>query len=163
MRSSYQVSHNLVDRLSLLIRQLHRHSNVYGIDMPSKDELVAHGRTTEEIAAHIGADLVIFQTLSDLIDSCRQLNPAIDQFDCSVFTGEYVTGGINDAYLAHIQKLRNDKAKDKKESTLQPEMEQEELSNGCSGPMSTWYRCSGKAIADNTCSSRRRRRFDRSP
>ena len=108
--------------------------------MPSKDELVAHDRTTEEIAAHIGADLVIFQTLPDLIDSCRQLNPANGQFDCSVFTGEYVTGGVNDAYLAHIQKLRNDKAKDKKESTFQPEMEQEEQSNGCSGPMSTLCR-----------------------
>ncbi|KAJ9108829.1 hypothetical protein QFC21_000149 [Naganishia friedmannii] len=113
-----------------------RHSNVYGIDMPSKDELVAHDRTNEEIAAHIGADLVIFQTLPDLIDSCRQLNPEIEQFDCSVFTGEYVTGGVNQAYLSHVEKLRNDKAKVKKVSTFQPEMEQEEEeSNGCSGPM----------------------------
>lgn len=90
-----------------------RYSNVYGIDMPSRQELVAHGRTEEEIAKTIGADLVIFQKLEDLVESCRQFNTGIDTFDCSVFTGEYVTGGVDEAYLSHIQSLREDGAKGK--------------------------------------------------
>ncbi|KAH9989953.1 phosphoribosyltransferase-like protein [Russula vinacea] len=70
-----------------------RYPNVYGIDMPSRTELVAHGRTMEEVAEAIGADLVIFQTLEDLVASVRGLNPSIEKFECSVFSGEYVTGG----------------------------------------------------------------------
>lgn len=81
--------------------------------MPSRTELVAYGRTTEEIAEAIGADLVIFQTLPDLITSVRQLNPSIETFDCSVFTGEYVTGGVDEAYLTHIESLRADHVKNK--------------------------------------------------
>ena len=117
-----------------------RHCNVYGIDMPSRSELVAHERDEDEIARVIGADLVIYQTLEDLVESCRQFNREIPQFDCSVFTGEYVTGGINDAYLNNVEKLRNDKAKAKKGTTWQGEAEQENL--GCSGPMSESHRFS---------------------
>ncbi|WRT64065.1 amidophosphoribosyltransferase [Kwoniella shivajii] len=110
-----------------------RFPNVYGIDMPSPTELIAHDRTTEEIAAHIGADLVIFQTLEDLVESCRQFNPSITTFDCSVFTGEYVTGGVDTRYLEHLEKLRNDKAKAKK---IGQTVEQAEATEGgCSGPM----------------------------
>ncbi|OWZ69209.1 amidophosphoribosyltransferase [Cryptococcus neoformans] len=109
-----------------------RYSNVYGIDMPSPEELVAHNRTTEEIAKHIGVDLVIYQTLDDLVASCKQFNPSIKQFDCSVFTGEYVTGGVDDKYLEHLMKLRNDKAKAKKIQTV---VEQPEVQISCSGPM----------------------------
>jgi len=76
--------------------------------MPSRKELVAHGRDNDEIATAIGADLVIFQTLPDLIDSVRQLRPAITDFDCSVFTGQYVTGGVGEEYLQHIESLRAD-------------------------------------------------------
>ena len=74
-----------------------RYSNVYGIDMPNRRELVAYNRDTDAIARAIGADLVIFQTLPDLVSSVRQFNPSITTFDCSVFTGEYVTGGVDDA------------------------------------------------------------------
>ncbi|KZP21228.1 amidophosphoribosyltransferase [Athelia psychrophila] len=88
-----------------------RFSNVYGIDMPSRVELVAHDRDTESIATAIGADLVIFQTLPDLIASVRQFNPSITTFDCSVFTGEYVTGGVDEAYLQHLEGLRADNVK----------------------------------------------------
>ncbi|KAL7424583.1 amidophosphoribosyltransferase [Cryptotrichosporon argae] len=109
-----------------------RFSNVYGIDMPSPHELVAYNRTTEEVAEHIGADLVIYQTLDDLIQSCRQFNPAIEQFDCSVFTGEYVTGGVDDRYLEHLERLRNDKAKAKKSGAPKDEPE---VFESCSGPM----------------------------
>jgi amidophosphoribosyltransferase len=93
---------------------LPRYPNVYGIDMPSRKELVAHGRTEEEISEYIGADLTIFQTLPDLVESCRQFNPKIAQFDCAVFTGEYVTGDIDTRYLEHIEGLRNDAAQKKK-------------------------------------------------
>jgi len=90
-----------------------RYPNVYGIDMPSRTELVAHGRTTEEVATAIGADLVIFQTLPDLLASVRQLNPAIEQFECSVFSGEYVTGGVDAVYLDHLESTRSDNMKAK--------------------------------------------------
>ncbi|ORY24062.1 phosphoribosyltransferase-like protein [Naematelia encephala] len=110
-----------------------RYSNVYGIDMPSPHELVAHGRTTEEVAEHIGADLVIYQTLDDLVESCRQFNPSIERFDCSVFTGEYVTGGVDERYLEHLQKLRNDKAKAKKNHAAVEDIEL--LDQTCNGPM----------------------------
>lgn len=81
--------------------------------MPSRAELVAHDRDTQSIAAAIGADLVIFQTLPDLISSVRQFNPKITTFDCSVFNGDYVTGGIDETYLAHIEGLRADNVKGK--------------------------------------------------
>jgi amidophosphoribosyltransferase len=90
-----------------------RYPNVYGIDMPSRAELVAHGRTTEEVADAIGADLVIFQTLPDLVASVRQLNPSIERFECSVFDGEYVTGGVDAAYLDHLEGVRSDNMKTK--------------------------------------------------
>ena len=81
--------------------------------MPSRTELVAHGRDTEEIAKAIGADLVIFQTLPDLIESVRCFNPSIETFDCSVFTGEYVTGGVTEEYLAQLEQTRADNVKNK--------------------------------------------------
>lgn len=76
--------------------------------MPSRSELVAHGRDCDSIATEIGADLVIFQTLADLEASVRQLNPSITSFDCSVFTGKYITGGVDEAYLRHVEGLRAD-------------------------------------------------------
>jgi len=90
-----------------------RYSNVYGIDMPSRHELVAHKKDNESIAAAIGADLVIFQTLPDLIASVRQFNTSIEAFDCSVFTGEYVTGGVDETYLLHLEELRSDNIKER--------------------------------------------------
>lgn len=90
-----------------------RYPNVYGIDMPSRAELVAHGRTTDEVAVAIGADLVIFQTLPDLVASVRQLNPMIERFECSVFSGEYVTGGVDGVYLDHLESTRSDNMKTK--------------------------------------------------
>jgi amidophosphoribosyltransferase len=102
--------------------------------MPSPKELVAYERTTEQVATEIGADLVIFQTLPDLIKSCSQFNPSIKQFECSVFTGEYVTGGVDERYLEHLQKLRNDNVKAKKERGGDPG--EVHHVDGCSGPMS---------------------------
>ncbi|KAF7295395.1 hypothetical protein MIND_01079100 [Mycena indigotica] len=90
-----------------------RYPNVYGIDMPSRRELVAFGRDTKSIAATIGADLVIFQSLPDLIESVRQFNRDITTLDCSVFTGDYVTGGVDEDYLGHLESLREDNARGK--------------------------------------------------
>ncbi|TKY87504.1 hypothetical protein EX895_003518 [Sporisorium graminicola] len=91
-----------------------RYSNVYGIDMPSRQELVAHGRSVEQIAEYIQADMVIYQTLEDLIDSVQQFNPELKHFDCSVFDGHYVTGGVDAEYIAHLEHLRSENAKAKK-------------------------------------------------
>ena len=102
--------------------------------MPSPHELVAYGRTDEEVASEIGADLVIYQSLPDLIYACRQWNPKVEHFDCSVFTGEYVTGGVDDRYLEHLNKLRNDSAKAKKKHSVVEDFEV--LQENCNGPMS---------------------------
>jgi amidophosphoribosyltransferase len=90
-----------------------RYPNVYGIDMPVKQELVAHGRTEKEIQKEIGADWLIYQDLDDLVSS---VIPSDNQdrewhFDCSVFNGEYVTNDIDDSYLDRLQTSRNDNAK----------------------------------------------------
>jgi len=87
-----------------------RYSNVYGIDMPSRNELVAYHRELDQIAHVIGADLVIYQTLPDLIRSVQQFSTTPTAFDCSVFTGEYVTGDIDEKYLAWVEENRAEKA-----------------------------------------------------
>ncbi|MCI0400117.1 MAG: amidophosphoribosyltransferase [Gammaproteobacteria bacterium] len=88
-----------------------RYPNVYGIDMPSVNELIAHNRTEEEVAKEIGADWLIYQDLDDLIDAARKGNPKVERFDTSCFTGEYVTGDVSQDYLDHLEILRSDKAK----------------------------------------------------
>jgi amidophosphoribosyltransferase len=85
--------------------------NVYGIDMPTSDELIAHGRTVGEIGVLLGADRLIYQELADLVDAARKGNPAIRDFDLSCFNGEYVTGDVSEGYLNHVQALRSDEAK----------------------------------------------------
>jgi amidophosphoribosyltransferase len=81
--------------------------------MPSRSELVGHGRSPSEIAEVIGADLVIFQTLPDLITACRQFNSSIEKFDTSIFDGHYVSGGVDEAYLSYMENLRGDNLKER--------------------------------------------------
>ncbi len=88
-----------------------RYPNVYGIDMPSAEELIAHDSTVEEIQEKIGADWLVYQDLQDLVDTAREGNPSIEEFDCSVFNGEYVTGDIDEDYLNQLEQRRNDIAK----------------------------------------------------
>jgi amidophosphoribosyltransferase len=88
-----------------------RFPNVYGIDMPTTEELIAHGRSEQEIAQTIGADRLIYQDLDDLIEAARAGNPLISQFDTSCFTGDYVTGDISSDYLDRVSSARNDAAK----------------------------------------------------
>ena len=88
-----------------------RYPNVYGIDMPAASELIANGRTVEEIQSIIGADRLIYQDLHGLIRSVRHGNSAITDFDTSCFSGEYVTGDVTDEYLHALETRRNDAAK----------------------------------------------------
>ena len=83
-----------------------RFPNVYGIDMPSRTELIAAGRDAKQIAAVIGADEVFYQELADLIEDVRACNPRITQFDASCFDGNYITGGVSAEYLAGIEANR---------------------------------------------------------
>ncbi|GAA0494296.1 MULTISPECIES: amidophosphoribosyltransferase [Tatumella] len=103
-----------------------RFPNVYGIDMPSVTELIAHGREVDEICQLIKADALIFQDLSDLIAAVREENPDISEFDCSVFDGIYVTKDVDQGYLDYLQALRND---DAQAVARQTEVENLELHN----------------------------------
>jgi amidophosphoribosyltransferase len=89
-----------------------RYPNVYGIDMPAAHELVAHGRTVEEVAAFIGADRLFYQELDDLIRAVNRHNSRLQRFDTSIFTGEYVTGDVSVAYLKRLERSRSDDAKE---------------------------------------------------
>lgn len=93
-----------------------RYPNVYGIDMPAANELIAHDRTEDEVRIAIGADRVIYQDLNDLIDAVRKGNQEIKHFDTSCFSKEYITGDIDDAYLERTEALRNDSAQAQRNS-----------------------------------------------
>ena len=90
-----------------------RHPNIYGIDMPSPDELIAHGRSIEEIEALLGCDWLVYQDIEDLEAAVREGNPELQRFDSSCFDGQYVTG-IEPGYFERIQQLRSDEAKKKR-------------------------------------------------
>ncbi len=89
-----------------------RYPNVYGIDMPAAEELVAHNRSETEVADYIGADRLFYQDIDDLIDAVQKGNRSIKEFDCSCFNGQYVTKTIDEAYLAKVRHIRSDSAKD---------------------------------------------------
>src|SRR3984957_3955259 len=88
-----------------------RFPNVYGIDMPAASELVASGRTDQEIAGVIGADWLIYQDLPDLVAACLHDNAKITQFDTSCFSGSYIPGDVTPEYLQRLQNERSDAAK----------------------------------------------------
>ena len=88
-----------------------KYPNVYGIDMPTGDELIAHGRDEDEVREAIGADWLVYQDLDDLIRAVAKGNPDIEQFEASVFTGKYITGDVGQQYLSDLQASRNDAAK----------------------------------------------------
>ncbi len=95
-----------------------QYQNVYGIDMPSRKELVGYGRTEKEIEEEIGVDWLIYQDLSDLIAASSGGNSSIPQFDCSVFDGKYVTGDVDDEYLRSLEAERSDAVKATREKDL---------------------------------------------
>ncbi|KJG39085.1 amidophosphoribosyltransferase [Photobacterium angustum] len=104
-----------------------RFPNVYGIDMPSANELIAHGREVDEISNIIGADGLIFQDLQDLVDAVAEGNPEIKLFETSVFNGNYVTGDVNQKYLEYLDSLRSDDSKKQRE--IQQDLANLELHN----------------------------------
>ena len=95
-----------------------RYANVYGIDMPSRSELVASNRSSAEVRAEIGADNLIYQDLDDLIEAVRQCNPAIREFDTSCFDGRYITGDVSDRYLNLVDRMRSDGIRSNGENQL---------------------------------------------
>ncbi|MGO4158537.1 amidophosphoribosyltransferase [Cupriavidus sp. YAF13] len=86
--------------------------NVYGIDMPTRSELVAYGRTDEEIARIIGADKLVYQDVEAMKQAVRDINPKLNDFDASCFDGRYVTGDIDEAYLERLETARSQADRD---------------------------------------------------
>ena len=89
-----------------------RYPNVYGIDMPSRDELIATDRTDAEIAKEIGCDELIYQDLDALIEDVRSVNPAVTSFETSCFSGVYITGDISKEYLDCVEAARREDVKE---------------------------------------------------
>jgi len=98
-----------------------RYPNVYGIDMPAASELVANGRSEEEIEKIIGADWLVYQDLKDLVRAVHHENANIKAFDTSCFSGEYVTGDVTRTYLDELEVIRSDLAKAKRDKGFQEE------------------------------------------
>jgi amidophosphoribosyltransferase len=101
-----------------------RYPNVYGIDMPTAEELIASGKSEEEIEEAIGADWLIYQDLDDLISTASGGNSEISRFECSVFNGEYITGDVDEVYLKRLENLRSDAAKKANKKSRQLEQSQ---------------------------------------
>ena len=87
-----------------------RFPNVYGIDMPAPAELIAHGRSEEEIERLLGADWLIYQDLADLTAAVAEGNEALNAFDSSCFDGAYVTD-LPSGYLESIARVRSDQVR----------------------------------------------------
>ena len=87
-----------------------RYPNVYGIDMPAAKELIAHGRSVDEISTAIGADWLIYQDLEDLLASGTDGNPNISEYEDSVFSGHYIAGDLGHNYLRELEADRSDTA-----------------------------------------------------
>ena len=88
-----------------------RYPNVYGIDMPTREELIAFGRTEPEVAREIGCDELIYQDLEALREDCASVNPKVTNFEDSCFSGVYITGDVTQAYLDDVETRRRDGAK----------------------------------------------------
>jgi amidophosphoribosyltransferase len=93
-----------------------RYPNVYGIDMPAASELVAAGRTEDEVSRIIGADWLIYQDLADLVQAVQHHDSQVTEFDTSCFSGEYVTDDVTPEYLARLEAERSDQAKAQRSS-----------------------------------------------
>ncbi|MEM6988613.1 MAG: amidophosphoribosyltransferase, partial [Pseudomonadota bacterium] len=94
-----------------------KYPNVYGIDMPTREELIAYQREVDDICRAIAADRLIYQDVDDLIAAVRG-DSEIDQFETCCFTGQYVTGDVDDQYLEALRNRRKDgdQAREREES-----------------------------------------------
>ena len=95
-----------------------RFPNVFGIDMPSREELIASSRTVEEIQEFIGADSLIYQTQGDLIDSAKSTSKGVQDFECSIFDGDYRSRDVDEDYLEQLSLNRSDENKRRKNQEL---------------------------------------------
>ncbi|WP_353234201.1 amidophosphoribosyltransferase [Diaphorobacter ruginosibacter] len=95
-----------------------RYPNVYGIDMPTKTELVAHDRTVEEIRQVIGCDALIYQDVDAMKQAVGKINPNVQGFEASCFDGEYITGDISDGEINAINAGRNENLEDDEDAAL---------------------------------------------
>jgi len=93
-----------------------RYPNVYGIDMPTSEELIAHNRTIEEIRAYIGADALIYQDVDAMKRVVAALRPGLNGFEASCFDGIYVTGDVSAADFATIQAQRKSQGDEEEDS-----------------------------------------------
>ncbi len=93
-----------------------RYQNVYGIDMPAPDELIAANRSVEEVQESIGADWLVYQDLGDLISAVNFRHAEITGFDVSCFNGQYVTGGVDRKLLKRVAQERSDGVRSKRRS-----------------------------------------------
>jgi amidophosphoribosyltransferase len=93
-----------------------RFPNVYGIDMPTRSELIAAHRTEEEVGREIGADALIYQDLDALKECVRKLNPRLTTFETSCFDGQYITGDVTTDYLNAIE-IKRDASRDSEEDS----------------------------------------------
>jgi amidophosphoribosyltransferase len=110
-----------------------RYPNVYGIDMPAAGELVAAGRTVEQVQRKIGADWLVYQDLEDLKQAVHHEKADIDGFDTSCFSGEYVTGDVSRAYLDALEVIRSNSAKAKRDAKVRAEETDDDTMQVASG------------------------------
>jgi len=110
-----------------------RYPNVYGIDMPAAGELVAAGRTVEQVQRKIGADWLVYQDLEDLKQAVHHEKADIDGFDTSCFNGEYVTGDVSRAYLDALELIRSNSAKAKRDAKARAEEGDDDTIQAASG------------------------------
>jgi len=96
--------------------------NVYGIDMPTRDELIAHGRTVDEVCKEITADALVYQDLDDLKRSIADVNPALTQFEASCFDGIYITGDVSPEYLDRLEEARHNPKAGKAEDAARTQL-----------------------------------------
>ena len=93
-----------------------KYPNVYGIDMPTRDELIAYGRSEEEVCREITADALVYQDIDALKRSISDVNPLLRNFEASCFDGVYVTGDISRDYLDRIELRRNNPQPDNEDA-----------------------------------------------
>jgi amidophosphoribosyltransferase len=96
--------------------------NVYGIDMPTRDELIAHGRTVEEVCKEITADRVVYQDVDALKRAISSVNPALKNFEASCFDGIYVTGDVTPEYLDNLEAARHKPSKKGAEDAVRTQL-----------------------------------------
>src|SRR5918993_1010511 len=110
-----------------------RYPNVYGIDMPAAAELVAAGRTVEQVQRKIGADWLVYQDLEDLVAAVQHEKSEISGFDTSCFSGEYVTGDVSRSYLDALELIRSNSAKARRDAKARAEESDDDTMQVASG------------------------------